>query len=131
MPPSQAQHATFGLQFGFSQTSSHFGLGQTGLAHFQSHLGSSQTASHSGFGAFFKIKYLTMSDTMWHFANCYTLRTIFSFTSFVWTFNLTFWFFTFNITNSISWLLTTSVTSTRSGNLLFYTRKQDHKLLDI
>ena len=52
MPPSHPQQATFGLQFGFSQTSSHFGLGQFGLAHFQSHLGSSQTASHSGLGAY-------------------------------------------------------------------------------
>ena len=52
MPPSQAQHATLGLQFGFSQTNSHLGFGHTGLAHFQSHLGSSHTASHSGFGAF-------------------------------------------------------------------------------
>jgi len=51
LPPSQPQHATFGLQFGFSQTSSHFGFGHYGFAHFQSHLGSSQTASHSGFGA--------------------------------------------------------------------------------
>ncbi len=131
MPPSHEQQATFGLQLGFSQTNSHFGFGQTGLAHFQSHLGSSQTASHSGLGAFIKKNNLTMSNTMWHFAYCYTFWAIFSFTSFIRTFNLTFWFFTFNITNSISWLLTTSVTSTRSGNLLFYTRKQDHKLLDI
>ena len=50
-PPSHPQHATLGLQFGFSQTSSHFGLGHCGFAHFQSHLGSSHTASHSGFGA--------------------------------------------------------------------------------
>jgi len=45
------QHSTFGTQLGFSQTSSHFGLGQLGLWHFQSHLGSSQTGSHSGLGA--------------------------------------------------------------------------------
>ena len=50
--PSQPQHATLGLQLGFSQTSSHLGLGQLGLAHFQSHLGSSHTASHSGLGAY-------------------------------------------------------------------------------
>ena len=49
--PSQPQHATLGLQFGFSQTSSHFGFGHSGFVHFQSHLGSSQTASHSGLGA--------------------------------------------------------------------------------
>ncbi len=50
--PSHPQHATFGLQFGFSHTNSHFGLGHSGLVHYQSHLGSSQTASHSGLGAF-------------------------------------------------------------------------------
>ena len=50
--PSHAQHAILGLQFGFSQTNSHFGFGQIGLEHFQSHIGSVQTASHSGFGAF-------------------------------------------------------------------------------
>ena len=49
--PSQGQQATFGLQLGFSQTNSHFGLGHSGLEHFQSHFGSSHTASHSGFGA--------------------------------------------------------------------------------
>jgi len=35
---------------GFSQTNSHFGLGQSGFEHFQSQTGSAQTASHSGFG---------------------------------------------------------------------------------
>ena len=50
--PSHPQHATFGLQLGFSQTSSHLGLGHSGFVHYQSHLGSSQTASHSGLGAF-------------------------------------------------------------------------------
>jgi hypothetical protein len=49
--PMHGQHSTFGTQFGFSQTNSHFGFGHGGLWHFQSHLGSSQTASHSGFGA--------------------------------------------------------------------------------
>lgn len=50
-PVVQGQHSTFGVQFGFSQTNSHFGLGHCGLWHFQSHFGSSQTGSHSGFGA--------------------------------------------------------------------------------
>jgi len=50
-PIAQGQHSTLGTQFGFSHTSSHFGFGQLGLWHFQSHLGSSQTASHSGLGA--------------------------------------------------------------------------------
>ena len=50
--PSQPQHATLGLQLGFSQTSSHLGFGHSGFVHFQSHLGSSQTASHSGLGAY-------------------------------------------------------------------------------
>jgi hypothetical protein len=50
-PSAQGQHSTLGTQFGFSQTNSHFGLGQFGLWHFQSHLGSSQTGSHSGLGA--------------------------------------------------------------------------------
>ena len=50
--PLQGQHSTFGVQLGFSQTSSHLGLGQFGLWHFQSHFGSSHTASHSGFGAY-------------------------------------------------------------------------------
>ena len=49
--PSHGQHATLGLQFGFSHTNSHLGLGHSGLEHFQSHLGSSHTASHSGLGA--------------------------------------------------------------------------------
>ena len=48
--PSHPQHATLGLQLGFSQTSSHLGLGQRGLEHFQSQTGSAQTASHSGLG---------------------------------------------------------------------------------
>ena len=47
----QGQHSTLGVQFGFSHTNSHFGLGHCGLWHFQSHFGSSQTGSHSGFGA--------------------------------------------------------------------------------
>jgi len=50
-PILQGQHSTFGTQLGFSQTNSHFGFGQFGLWHFQSHFGSSQTASHSGLGA--------------------------------------------------------------------------------
>jgi len=50
-PKAQGQHSTLGTQLGFSQTNSHFGLGQLGLWHFQSHFGSSQTGSHSGFGA--------------------------------------------------------------------------------
>ena len=50
-PEGQGQHSTLGAQLGFSQTNSHFGLGQLGLWHFQSQLGSSQTGSHSGFGA--------------------------------------------------------------------------------
>ena len=41
---------TYGLQVGFSQTNSHFGLGHNGLEHFQSQFGSAQTDSHSGFG---------------------------------------------------------------------------------
>jgi len=45
------QHSTLGTQLGFSQTNSHFGLGQAGFLHFQSHFGSSQTGSHSGLGA--------------------------------------------------------------------------------
>ena len=52
IPTAQEQHSTSGLQLGFSQTNSHFGLGHSGLWHFQSHLGSSQTASHSGLGAY-------------------------------------------------------------------------------
>ena len=51
---SHLQHSICGLQVGFSQTSSHLGLGHSGLWHFQSHLGSSQTASHSGLGAYHK-----------------------------------------------------------------------------
>ncbi len=51
-PAAQEQHSAYGLQVGFSQTSSHLGLGHSGLWHFQSHLGSSQTASHSGLGAY-------------------------------------------------------------------------------
>ncbi len=47
---SHLQHSIWGLQVGFSQTSSHLGLGHSGLWHFQSHFGSSQTASHSGLG---------------------------------------------------------------------------------
>jgi len=50
-PIAHGQHSTLGTQLGFSQTNSHFGLGQLGLWHFQSHFGSSQTASHSGLGA--------------------------------------------------------------------------------
>ena len=50
--PSHPQHATLGLQLGFSQTNSHLGLGHSGFVHCQSHLGSSHTASHSGFGAY-------------------------------------------------------------------------------
>ena len=47
---SHLQHSTVGLHPGFSHTSSHFGLGHSGLMHFQSQLGSSQTASQMGFG---------------------------------------------------------------------------------
>lgn len=50
-PFKQGQHFIYGLQFGFSQTSSHFGLAHSGFLHSQSQLGSSQTASHSGLGA--------------------------------------------------------------------------------
>ena len=50
-PGAHGQQSTLGAQFGFSQTNSHFGLGQLGLWHFQSQFGSSQTGSHSGFGA--------------------------------------------------------------------------------
>jgi hypothetical protein len=50
-PIAHGQHSTLGTQLGFSQTNSHFGFGQFGLWHFQSHLGSSHTGSHSGFGA--------------------------------------------------------------------------------
>ena len=50
-PRAQGQHSTLGVQLGFSQTNSHFGLGQAGFLHFQSHFGSSQTGSHSGLGA--------------------------------------------------------------------------------
>jgi hypothetical protein len=50
-PPAQGQHSTFGVQLGFSHTSWHFGLGQAGFEHFQSHFGSEHTASHSGLGA--------------------------------------------------------------------------------
>jgi len=50
-PKAHGQHSTLGTQLGFSQTSSHLGLGQFGLWHFQSHFGSSQTGSHSGLGA--------------------------------------------------------------------------------
>ena len=137
IPPSHAQQATLGLQLGFSHTNSHFGLGQTGLAHFQSHLGSSHTASHSGFGAylisryFYKYFYLTMSNTVWHFANCYTFRTIFCFTCFIWAFNFAFWFFAFNITYSVSGFLTTSMTSWWSIYLLYFTRKLGHIQLGI
>jgi len=53
-PPLQGQQSTLGTQLGFSQTNSHFGLGQFGLWHFQSHFGSSQTASHSGLGAYYQ-----------------------------------------------------------------------------
>jgi hypothetical protein len=60
--PSHPQQATLGLQFGFSQTNSHLGLGHSGLVHCQSHLGSSQTASHSGFGAYFINKILSKLD---------------------------------------------------------------------
>jgi len=86
--PSHPQHATFGLQFGFSHTSSHFGLGHSGFVHCQSHLGSSHTASHSGLGAFILKSNLTMSDTVGLFANGHTFGAVFSLACFVWAFNL-------------------------------------------
>jgi hypothetical protein len=49
--PSHPQHATLGLQLGFSQTNSHLGLGHSGFEHFQSQTGSSHIALHSGLGA--------------------------------------------------------------------------------
>lgn len=86
--PSQPQHATLGLQLGFSQTNSHLGLGHSGFVHFQSHLGSSHTASHSGLGAFILKSNLTMSDTVGLFANGHTFGAVFSLACFVWAFNL-------------------------------------------
>ena len=41
---------TWGLHVGFTQTSSHLGLGYRGFEHFQSQLGSAQTDSHTGLG---------------------------------------------------------------------------------
>ncbi len=64
--PSHPQQATFGLQLGFSQTNSHFGLGHSGLVHYQSHLGSSQTASHSGLGAFNSFKNIIILNNELH-----------------------------------------------------------------
>ena len=67
-----------------------------------------------------------MSDTMRLFANCYTFRAIFSFTSLVRTFNLTFGFFAFNVTYRISWFLTACMTSWRSFNYYFYSHTGSH-----
>ena len=72
-----------------------------------------------------------MSDTVWHFANSNTFRAIFSFTCFIWAFNFTFRFFTFDITNGISWFLTTSMTTRWSFKKFYITHKLDHKLQDI
>ncbi len=65
-PGWQAQQSTLGLQVGFSQTSSHLGLGHSGLWHFQSHLGSSQTASHSGRGAWQWVTHLGALQMVTH-----------------------------------------------------------------
>lgn len=121
LEPSHPQHATLGLQLGFSQTNSHLGLGQFGLAHFQSHLGSSQTASHSGLGAYqilnssqlfiIKYSYLTMSDAVRLFADSHTFRAIFSFTRLIRALNFTFRFLTFHITHCVSGFLAASVAS--------------------
>jgi hypothetical protein len=113
-----------GLHPGFSQTSSHFGLGHSGLWHFQSQFGSSQTASQIGLGDFLchekivrrsnqkfaknvirKKNYLAMGHAMWRLANCHTFWTIFRLASFVWTHDLTIWLFTFHVTDRIFGLL--------------------------
>ena len=67
VPKAHGQHSTFGTQFGFSQTSSHFGFGQFGLWHFQSHRGSSHTGSHSGLGAWQWVTQWGCLQTVTHF----------------------------------------------------------------
>ena len=67
IPFVQGQHSTWGVQFGFSQTNSHLGLGHWGLWHFQSHFGSSQTGSHSGFGAWQCVTQCGCLHTVTHF----------------------------------------------------------------
>ena len=67
IPLVQGQHSTWGVQFGFSQTNSHLGLGHWGLWHFQSHFGSSQTGSHSGFGAWQCVTQCGCLHTVTHF----------------------------------------------------------------
>jgi len=66
-PVAHGQHSTFGVQFGFSHTNSHFGLGHAGLWHFQSHFGSSHTASHSGLGAWQWVTQWGCLHTVTHF----------------------------------------------------------------
>jgi hypothetical protein len=58
-------------------------------------------------GFTFRFRELTVSDTMRSFTDCYTFRTIFHFTSLIGTHDLTIGSFTFNITYSIFWFLTT------------------------
>jgi hypothetical protein len=49
----------------------------------------------------FRLRGLTVSNTMRRLADSDTFRTVEHFTTFVWAFNLTFRFFTFYITNGI------------------------------
>jgi hypothetical protein len=52
---------------------------------------------------------LAMGNAVWLFTDGDTFWAIFSFTSLIWAFDFTFWFFTFNITDGVSWFLTRSV----------------------
>jgi hypothetical protein len=62
----------------------------------------------SGFftnGFTFRFGGLAMGNTVGLFADGHTFRAVFSFTGLVWAFNFTIGFFTFNITDSVSWFL--------------------------
>jgi hypothetical protein len=49
---------------------------------------------------------LTMCNTVGLFADCDAFGAVKHFTSFIWAFNFTFWFFTFYVADSIFWFST-------------------------
>jgi len=108
--PSQGQHDTFGLQFGFSQTSSHLGLGHSGLEHFQSHLGSSHTASHSGLGAWQWVTQCGYLHIVTHLGQSSASHALSGHLIYHLENNFAIRLFAFYITNRVFRLLTTSMT---------------------
>lgn len=126
--PSQPQQATLGLQLGFSQTSSHFGLGHSGLVHFQSHLGSSQTASHSGLGAFIRSltwQWVTQCGCLHivtHFGQSSASQALSGHLIYFMASYLAIRLFTFNVANGVLWLLATGMAQRGFTDWLTYGR---------